>query len=179
MQNTATDTDVKVHPTTKRPIMYYTHVQPFLPKIREWIEQGITDYCIAENLGISRRSYEEYKKKYPELQEIYKRTEAKLVSVVVNALFKKACGFRERVQRMTKNGEIVEYEEYFPPDTTAAIFFLTNRDPDHWKHRNALTSLHLQQNNQYNIEIAEKRIQELLNEIRCLEESPENPEIQD
>ena len=36
---------------------------------------------------------------------------------------------------MTRDGEIVEhhYIEHYPPDTTAAIFFLKNRAPDRWR----------------------------------------------
>ena len=36
---------------------------------------------------------------------------------------------------MTRDGKTIEhkYIEYYPPDTTAMIFFLKNRRPDRWR----------------------------------------------
>jgi len=159
---------------TEYSYLFRERVLPNLPRIQELIVQGVPDYRIAEQLGIAYRTWKDWKQKYPEMKEIYSLANQKLVADVQNALYKKAMGFTvvEKTVEKGRDGEIVkevEIEKTYPPDTTAAIFFLTNRDPDRWKHRNALTSLHLVQKNEYSIEVAEKRIAELMNEIRALE----------
>ncbi len=68
---------------------------------------------------------------------------------VENALRKKALGFRETEQTVTTrrtveyaNGRrvrevsepvVTEVERYYPPDTTAQIFWLKNRKPRQWR----------------------------------------------
>lgn len=68
---------------------------------------------------------------------------------VENALRKKALGFRETEQTVTtrktveyENGKrireisepiVTEVEKYYPPDTTAQIFWLKNRKPEKWR----------------------------------------------
>jgi len=180
MENEYTES-YRIDANTRTPL-YLQRVVPNLAEIRKLVEQGVPDYDIAAQLHVSPRAWKEWKKKYPEMREMYENANQKLVARVVNALYKAACGYTT-VEKKTvrKNGQkwTEETEKYIPPNTTAAVFFLTNRAPDEWKHRNTLSSLHLVQKNEYNIELAEKRIQELVEEIRSLEESPENPEVQD
>ena len=69
-----------------------------------------------------------------------------------NALYKKGTGYTVRVKKPFKlkiveyneDGrkvkerekiEYAEYDEYFPPDVTAQIFWLKNRKPDEWRDR--------------------------------------------
>ena len=172
MENTAAHHAEYRIDVSERPYLYLQRVVPNLADIRKLVEQGVPDYAIAEQLQVSARAWQEWKKKFPEMRDLYAWANQKLVANVVNALYKSACGYTT-VEKKTvrKNGQkwTEETEKYIPPNTTAAVFFLTNRAPDEWKHRNTLSSLHLVQKNEYSIEVAEKRIAELMNEIRALE----------
>lgn len=67
---------------------------------------------------------------------------------VVNSLFKRATGYtarRTKTEMKPKNGQpqiakqiVEEYD--VPPDTGAAIFILTNTDPDNWKNKQYVDS---------------------------------------
>ena len=154
--------DSPVNP--KRAPNYLHRVYPNLAKIKELISNGETDYSICEQLQVSKRQYTTYKK-YPEMAELYYFNGIQLTQKVQHALFKKAIGFTHSSKKLGKDWKIVEVEEYFPPDTTAAIFWLTNRAPSDWKHRNALTKMSLTQNNQYNLEETKGKISSLMEEL--------------
>ena len=56
---------------------------------------------------------------------------------VERSLYQRANGYSHPAVKtfMTRDGKTVEhkYTEHYPPDTTAAIFFLKNRRPDRWR----------------------------------------------
>jgi hypothetical protein len=58
---------------------------------------------------------------------------------VERSLYCKALGFYKDAEKvyLDRSGttEIAQYREYYPPDTTAAIFWLKNRKPKEWKDR--------------------------------------------
>jgi DNA-binding NarL/FixJ family response regulator len=63
------DTSIAVQEPTRavetnnvgRPCKYETYVEPRLQEIEEWIREGLTDYCIADNLGIRQETLIRYK----------------------------------------------------------------------------------------------------------------------
>lgn len=153
---------------TKRPKLYMQRVLPNIDKIRDALLKGTTDLSICKQLAISPGAYGIYKKTCKELIDVYNLVDVELVKNVENMLYKKAMGFYQPVQKVTKSG-VVTIDEYFPPDTTAAIFFTTNRDPDRWKHREALSQVNNIQNNQYNIVDTQKRVDTLLQTVQKLQ----------
>jgi hypothetical protein len=59
---------------------------------------------------------------------------------VARKVFQRACGYKhEAVKILSVAGEVqvVPYVEHYPPDTAAAVFWLTNRKPKAWKQRNS------------------------------------------
>jgi hypothetical protein len=57
---------------------------------------------------------------------------------VAASLHQKATGFTrigKKVAQSKAGPVVVEVEEYHPPDTAAASFWLRNRAPDYWKER--------------------------------------------
>ncbi len=59
---------------------------------------------------------------------------------VASKLFHRATGYEHRAVKIAvdaKSGESaqVPYIEHYPPDTTAAIFWLKNRRPDLWREK--------------------------------------------
>lgn len=115
--------------------------------IEKWLQDGLTFKQIASNLGISDRTLLRYRQSEDtegRLGQSIKNGRAVAVETLENSMFKSACGYERTVKKYAKvkrvlydeitgkkteeYEEMVEYEEtqYFPPDTTAAIFLLKN-----------------------------------------------------
>jgi hypothetical protein len=136
---------------------YYSHVFPRLATIVAWKRHGLTDAEISENLGVTPQSICAYKLKHPELVEALKGGKDDSIAQVENALFRRAVGYEYvETKKITeqvvvegrilkgKNGKpltttrVEEFRKQQAPDTTAQIFFLTNRFSAQWRHKNVL-----------------------------------------
>lgn len=120
-----------------------------LLQLEAWARDGLTDEQIAGNMGINVRTLYLWKKKNVQIFQSLKIGKAVADIEVENALRKKALGFRETEQTVTtrktveyENGKrireisepiVTEVEKYYPPDTTAQIFWLKNRKPEKWR----------------------------------------------
>lgn len=140
-----------------RPSKYDTEVKPRFDEIIEWLQAGATDKEIAENLGINKSTICDYKNKYPEFREIYKKGRRMPVQAIKAALYKKATGFvysekktvieyeewsdevKDILIQMGMDIDKVEkrklvrievYEKTALPDPTAAMMLLRHWDPD-------------------------------------------------
>jgi len=114
-----------------------------------WARDGLTDEKIAENMGISRSTLNDWKKKFPDISDTLKKNKEIADVKVENSLYQKAIGIKEVVKKPIKVKEVkyrdgkrvsekehIEYAEeevYIPPDTGAQVFWLKNRRPDKWK----------------------------------------------
>lgn len=108
-----------------------------------WVRDGLTDEQIAKNMGISRSTLNEWKKKFPDISDTLKKGKEVVDVEVENALLKRALGYsttevtRERaLNPETGKVELVVTKavtKEVPPDTTAQIFWLKNRRPDLWR----------------------------------------------
>jgi len=111
---------------------------------------GATDEELAAYLGIAVSTLNNWKNQYPEFLESIKKGKKPADAMVAHAIFDRAMGSRWIEQAAFKvketiygdNGkklseieriEIVDLEKAAPPDTTACIFILKNRDKEHWK----------------------------------------------
>lgn len=111
--------------------------------LQGWARDGLTDEQMAHNMGISKSTFYEWKKKYSEFSDAIKKTKEIVDIEVENALRKSAEGFyvEETTEELRWNREKGEYEmvvtkrqrKYIPPSNTAQIFWLKNRKPDTWK----------------------------------------------
>ena len=70
-----------------------------LLKLGGWARDGLTDEQIAKNMGISRSTLNEWRKKYPDISDTLKRGKEIADVEVENALFKKAIGGRYSEER--------------------------------------------------------------------------------
>lgn len=122
---------------------YAEYVKPMLSKITEWSKSGATDEEICSALGISKSTFYDYKKKYPELSEALRTGRQNVVLTIKAALYKRAIGFEYEERRGTqKDGEIKNIEifkRYCPPDTTAAQLLLRNYDKT-WRDKDVITN---------------------------------------
>lgn len=115
-----------------------------LIKIQGWARKGLSNDQIAENMGIDRATLYRWADKYSDFRDALKRTKEITVYEVEDAMFKAAKGyFVEETKTITnKDGKTLRIEtnkKWIPPNTTAQIFYLKNKDPDNWRERNDLS----------------------------------------
>lgn len=101
---------------------------------------GATDQALAKYFEISVATLNTWKKKHPEFLEALKRGKDPADAEVANALYRRALGFAHPAVRVFGNPRsgdklVVNYIEHYPPDTTACIFWLKNRQPERWRER--------------------------------------------
>jgi transposase-like protein len=103
---------------------------------------GATGAEIAEAFGISERTLYRWCNAHVEFCQALKKNKSIADSEIAESLYMKATGRATRKtqrKRITKdaNGskyEVIEkVEETLPPDTTALIFWLKNRQPQMWR----------------------------------------------
>lgn len=101
---------------------------------------GATDKELADFFGVAESTLNKWKDDHPEFSESLKEGKALADAEVADKLFKRATGYEHAAVKIVANANtgqehIVNYTERYPPDTTAAIFWLKNRRPDLWRDR--------------------------------------------
>lgn len=110
-----------------------------LLKLEAWARDGLIDVQIAKNIGISRSTLNEWKKKYSVISDTLKRGKEIVDIEVENALLKRALGYAyvETKKEVSKKDGIkttTTIKEVLP-DVTAQIYWLKNRKPQQWRDR--------------------------------------------
>lgn len=124
---------------------YETYVKPRLDQIEKWLSGGAAEHQVADALGISYASFNNYKRDYPELREICEKPRVGVVLDLRSALVNRALGFtyEEKKQYITEdeNGNKKKHTEITTkqalPDTTAIFGALNLYDPDYVKDKKA------------------------------------------
>lgn len=127
----------------------WPRVKSRLFEVEMWCRDGLLEKDIAKKLGVAVSTFEEYKKKYPELLEALKKGKEIVDYEVENSLYKKCVGhyakegkaFKCKEVYYDENGNRCEREEvktaevdvFIPPDTMAIAIWLNNRRPDRWR----------------------------------------------
>src|SRR5690348_4908061 len=105
---------------------------------------GFTNDQMADFFEVNVDTIHEWRKKHPEFSDAIKSGKDVADSNVASSLYQRALGQTKKIQKAIKlkktvNGEgseerveMVEEEIYIPPDTTAQIFWLKNRQPKIW-----------------------------------------------
>lgn len=99
-------------------------------------EAGFTDQELADLLGVSVQTINRWKHEHKEFALALKVGKEPANERVARSLFARATGYEhDEVDIKVVAGEIVQtpIRKYYPPDTTAAIFWLKNRRPDEWR----------------------------------------------
>lgn len=102
---------------------------------------GATDEKLAEFFEVDVSTINNWKTSHPEFFVSIKKGKEVADAQVAQSLFKKATGYEhDAVKIFNDQGSpmIVDYTERFPPDTTAAIFWLKNRQPAMWRDKHEL-----------------------------------------
>lgn len=129
---------------------YDTHVKPFFDKIEKLLNDGASEKQVADALGISYASFNNYKRDNEELRELCSKPRVKLVDDLRSALVRKALGFKyeekeqyikQEIDPTTKQpiGNPVMHTKIVTkqslPDTTAIFGALNIYDNDYVKDR--------------------------------------------
>lgn len=96
---------------------------------------GLTDKQMSAILEISEETFNQYKKNQ-EFSESLKEGKTVADGKVVQALFERATGYSHPEDRIfCEKGvvTVVPTIKHHPPDTTACIFWLKNRDRGNWR----------------------------------------------
>ena len=97
---------------------------------------GSTDKDMADFFDVSESTINLWKQKHPEFSESIKRGKISADANVASRLYKRAVGYEHDEDKIFNNqGEplIVPTTKHVQPDTTAAIFWLKNRQPKMWR----------------------------------------------
>jgi hypothetical protein len=103
---------------------------------------GATDKELADFFEISESTLNNWKHEYPEFLESIKEGKSSADANVATRLYQRALGFEHDSEeiKVVSDGnnlgshiERVPIKKIYPPDPTAAIFWLKNRRPKEWR----------------------------------------------
>lgn len=97
---------------------------------------GATDKEIAEFFDISESTLNLWKTKHPEFSESLKAGKLMADASVADRLFHRAMGYEHDevdIRVIDKEVVMTPIRKIYPPDTTAAIFWLKNRQREKWR----------------------------------------------
>lgn len=96
---------------------------------------GLTDAGMATAFDVDERTINRWKKQHPEFCQSIKKGKLSADLQVIDALYQKATGYQHPAEDIRViEGKLVRtpVTRYYPPDTTACIFWLKNRQPEQW-----------------------------------------------
>ena len=100
--------------------------------------RGCTDKELAEFFGVEEKTINNWKQAHPEFLQSLKDGKAKADSQVERSLFERATGYshpEDKIFQYEGVPVVVPTVKHYPPDTTAAIFWLKNRRPEQWREK--------------------------------------------
>lgn len=101
---------------------------------------GLTDAEMAAVFDVSEQTLNAWKQAHPEFLESLKMGKDLADATVADRLYKRATGYEHKAVKIVADAKTgmdhtVEYIERYPPDTTACIFWLKNRQRAKWRDR--------------------------------------------
>lgn len=97
---------------------------------------GATDIELADFFEVAESTINLWKLNHPEFSESIKKGKSQADAVVASKLFHRATGYEHPdIDIKMHEGKIIttNLTKHYPPDTTAAIFWLKNRQPAKWR----------------------------------------------
>lgn len=117
--------------------------QEYAEQARKLCLLGYTDKQLADFFEVNESTITRWKQKYPEFRTSIKKGKVVADAQVVDSLYNRALGMEveevevrgdgdDEIKRVTK--------KYIPPDTTAQIFWLKNRQPELWREKSTVAN---------------------------------------
>jgi hypothetical protein len=122
----------------KRPGRPSKFTDAICEKILELAKTGKTDVEIAKAIGISARTLHYWKVRNPDFLQSLRESKGVADELVVASLFRRATGYSHPETKVFYNsisGEVIKETvmKHYPPDVTAMIFWLKNRQSQEWQ----------------------------------------------
>ena len=102
---------------------------------------GATDKEMADFFEVSESTINLWKKEHTEFSESIKKGKQEADANVAHSLYRRAIGYHHKdVDIKMYEGSIIktDLKKHYPPDPTAAIFWLKNRRPKEWRDKQEL-----------------------------------------
>lgn len=107
---------------------------------------GATDAELGDFFEVCEKTINNWKIEFPEFLQSIKKGKQLADVTIAESLFERAKGctvitqkaFKIKIGKDEEKIEVVEVAESFPPDTTAAIFWLKNRKPKEWRDKHEI-----------------------------------------
>lgn len=106
-----------------------------LKRIEAYARDGLTNEQIAGNMGITKETLNQWRKKFPSVSDSLKRGKEVVDIEVENALLKRALGYTYEEKTYEYGVETKRIVKQVAPDVGAQCFWLKNRRPDKWRDR--------------------------------------------
>ena len=117
-----------------RPTKYNAEYHPML--VYYMAHAGMTEIDICKKIGISEKTINNWKNKYPKFLQALKAGKDDPDDKVQSALFQRAVGYscvEQKVVVEMGQSVVVDINKQYPPDPTSMIFWLKNRRPNEWR----------------------------------------------
>ena len=108
----------------------------FCDQTRKLCKLGATDIEVADFFGVSVATLNNWKAAHPAFLEALKEGKTEADARVVDSLYHRAVGYSFDSEKVFQfQGEVIRapIREHVPPDTTACIFWLKNRQAADWR----------------------------------------------
>lgn len=110
----------------------------YVDQARRLARLGQTDTEMAAFFGVSESTLNLWKQRHKDFSESLKEGKEEADALVADSLFHRARGYSHAAVKIfadVKTGAVeqVPYIEHYPPDTTACIFWLKNRQKAKWR----------------------------------------------
>ena len=113
----------------------------FIERAYQYALLGATDRQMAEFFGVTEQTLNNWKRRHPRFFESIKKGKFEADAVIAQSLYHRAKGYEHPdVQINVSQGQVIKTAlvKYYPPDTTAGIFWLKNRQPELWRDKASL-----------------------------------------
>lgn len=117
----------------------FTHLD--LAKVKVVAGKGWTDDEMADFFEVHRATWYRWKAEFEEFCDALKEWKDEANARVERSLYERALGYSHPEDKIfNDSGEamVVPTIKHYPPDTTAAIFWLKNRNPAEWRDKQEL-----------------------------------------
>jgi len=107
-----------------------------IDQVKKVAGEGWTDIKMADFFGVAESTWYKWKIDHPEFSEALKEWKAEADARVERSLYERAVGYSHPEDKIFNDGGqplVVPTRKQYPPDTTAAIFWLKNRQSEQWR----------------------------------------------
>ena len=113
-----------------------TYKPEYAEQARKLCLLGATDKELADFFERTESTINNWKKAHPDFLDSIKRGREIADGDVADRLYRRAMGYSHKAVKIFNDQGApleVEYTEHYPPDTTACIFWLKNRQKGKWR----------------------------------------------